>query len=247
MTKRQLVDNFATNIEIERAKLGLTQSDMAQKLEMSLSSYKNMINGISANIPIYVAHLVYIVTGKHLFELCGYITPEIQLMIDFCKLPKYRQTAILSLVSLEAELSMEGRKMLSNSEGNYIPLYVLTGNMTDGMIYDSTNIHPFNIGEYKKIYGDLIDCAIKITSNHLHPVYYAGDILLIHNESPRDGDTGIFINRENSRVYIRRLRQTNPVQLIPISDNGQIIYIDDREPKEMKKWIKFGHVITKVR
>lgn len=247
MTKREIVDNFAANIEIERAKLGLTQSDMAQKLEMSLSSYKNMINGISANIPIYVAHLANIVTGKHLFELCGYITPEIQLMIDFCKLPKYRQTAILSLVSLEAELSMEGRKMISNSEENYIPLYILTGNMTDGMIYDSTNIQPFNIGEYKKIYGDLIDCAIKITSNHLHPVYYAGDILLIHNESPRDGDTGIFINRENSRVYIRRLRQTNPVQLIPVSDNGQIIYIDDREPKEMKKWIKFGHVITKVR
>lgn len=247
MTKKQIADNFAANIEIERAKLGLTQSDMAQKLEMSLSSYKNMITGISTNIPIYVAHLVYIVTGKQLFELCGYITPEIQLMIDFCRLPKYRQKAILSLVSLEAELSMEGRKMLPKSEGNYVPLYILTGNMTDGMIYDSTNIQPFNIGQYKKIYSDLIDCAIKITSNHLHPVYYAGDILLIHNESPRDGDTGIFINRENSRVYIRKLRQTSPVQLIPVSDNGQIIYIDDREPKEMKKWIKFGHVITKVR
>lgn len=247
MTKRQIVDNFAANIEIERAKLGLTQSEMAQKLEMSLSSYKNMINGISANIPIYVAYLVYIVTGKQLFELCGYITPEIPLMIDFSKLPKYRQKAILSLVSLEAELSMEGRKTISKSEENYIPLYIFTGNMTDGMIYDSTNIQPFNIGQYKKIYGDLIDCAVKITSNHLHPVYYAGDILLVHRESPRDGDTGIFINRENNRVYIRKLRQTSPVQLIPVSDNGQIIYIDDKEPKEMKKWIKFGHVITKVR
>ena len=247
MSKRQVVDNFAANIEIERAKLGLTQSEMAQKLEMSLSSYKNMINGISSNIPIYVAHLVYIITGKHLFELCGYITPEIQLMINFCKLPKYRQNAILSLVNLEAELSAEGKKTISTSEENYIPLYILTGNMTDGMIYVSANIQPFNIGQYKKIYGDLIDCAIKITSNHLHPVYYTGDILLVHRESPRDGDTGIFINRENNRVYIRKLRQTSPVQLIPVSDNGQIIYIDDREPKEMKKWIKFGHVITKVR
>ena len=34
MTKRQIVDNFAANIEIERAKLGLTQSEMAQKLEI---------------------------------------------------------------------------------------------------------------------------------------------------------------------------------------------------------------------
>ncbi|MCM1082886.1 MAG: DNA-binding protein [Clostridium sp.] len=247
MTKRQIVDNFAANIEIERAKLGLTQLEMAQKLEMSLSSYKNMINGISANIPIYVALLVYMITGKQFFELCGYITPEIQLMIDFCKLPKYRQKAILSLVSLEAELSMEGRKMISKSEESYIPLYTLTGNMTDGMIYDSTNIQPFNIGQYKKIYGDLIDCAIKITSNHLHPVYHSGEILLVHCASPRDGDTGIFIDRENGRVYIRKLRQTSPVQLIPVSDTGKIIYIDDQEPKEMKKWIKFGHVITKIR
>lgn len=247
MTKKELVDNFAANIEIERAKLGLTQSEMARKLEMSLSSYKNMINGISGNIPIYVAHLVYIITGKQFFELCGYITPEIQLMMDFCRLPKFRQNAILSLINLEAELSTEDKKSSDKSEENYIPLYTLTGNMTDGMIYDSTNIQPFDIGGYKTIYGDLIDCAIKITSNHLHPVYYTGDILLIHRASPRDGDTGIFINKENKRIYIRKLRQTSPVQLIPVSDNGQIIYIDDREPKEMKKWIKFGHVITKVR
>ncbi|MCM1287631.1 MAG: DNA-binding protein [Clostridium sp.] len=247
MTKRQIVDNFAANIEIERAKLGLTQLEMAQKLEMSLSSYKNMINGISANIPIYVALLVYMITGKQFFELCGYITPEIQLMIDFCKLPKYRQKAIMSLVSLEAELSMDGCKLTSKSEKNLIPLYTFTGNMTDGMIYDSTNIQPFNIGEYKQIYGDLIDCAIKITSNHLHPVYHSGDILLVHCVSPRDGDTGIFINREDGRVYIRKLRQTSPVQLIPINGNGKIIYVDDQEPKEMKKWIKFGHVITKIR
>lgn len=247
MTKRQIVDNFAANIEIERAKLGLTQLEMAQKLEMSLSSYKNMINGISANIPIYVALLVYMITGKQFFELCGYITPEIQLMIDFCKLPNYRQKAIMSLVSLEAELSMDGCKLTSKSEKNLIPLYTFTGNMTDGMIYDSTNIQPFNIGEYKQIYGDLIDCAIKITSNHLHPVYHSGDILLVHCVSPRDGDTGIFINREDGRVYIRKLRQTSPVQLIPINGNGKIIYVDDQEPKEMKKWIKFGHVITKIR
>lgn len=247
ITKRELADNFVANIEIERVKLGLTQAQMAEKLEMSLSSYKNMINGISNNISMYVLYLVYLLTGKQPFELCGYITAETQLMIDFCKLPKYRQKAILSLVSIEAELSMEGRKMLSDNDDNEIPLYILTGNMTDGMTFDSANAVSLNVGQYKKIYGNMIDCGIKITSQHFHPVYFEGDILLICRQAPRDGDTGIFINRETGRIYIRKFRQTSPIQLIPVCDSGKIIYLNDRDPKEMKKWMKFGYVITKLR
>lgn len=41
MLRKDLVKTYAESIESERSRLGLTQSEMAQKLDMSLSNYKH--------------------------------------------------------------------------------------------------------------------------------------------------------------------------------------------------------------
>lgn len=252
MTREEITANFATNIEKERARLGFTQSQMAKALNMSLSSYKNMISGVSVNIPIYVAHLAYGLTGKLFIELCGDISPELKVMIDFRDLPKHKQEAIQTMVDIECQLAEYGQSHACDTDepvdaDDLISVYVLTGNMEDGMIFDSVNIETVNISHYRKIFGDLIDCGVKITSNHLHPTYHTGDILLVSRRPPRDGDTGIFINRETCRAYIRKFHQTTPCRLEPITNYGKTITIDCHNQKEMDKWIKFGYVITKLR
>ncbi len=252
MTREELNTTFAMNIEKERIQLGYTQSQMAKALKMSLSSYKNMISGVSVNIPIYVAHLVYELTGKLFIELCGDISPELKVMMDFRNLPKHKQEAIQTMVDIECQLAEYGQyhntaEYEQVTEDDIINVYILTGNMEDGMIFDSLNIEPLNIHHYRKIFGDLIDCGIKITSNHLHPAYHTNDILLISRRPPRDGDTGIFINKETCRTYIRKFRQTSPCRLEPIVGYGKTITIDSYDPEDMGKWIKLGYVITKIR
>ena len=62
-----------------------------------------------------------------------------------------------------------------------------------------------------------------------------GDILLISRRPPRDGDTTIFLNTENGRAYLRRFIQQVPRILQPINED------------EVKKWVKYGVVLTKMR
>lgn len=83
MTSIEITQNFIENLEKVREELGWTQAQMAEKLQMSHSSYKYMISGKSAKIPIYVAYLVYQTTGKFFFELCGDIVPEMSLLMDY--------------------------------------------------------------------------------------------------------------------------------------------------------------------
>ena len=51
MTNIEITQNFIENLEKAREELGWTQAQMAEKLQMSLSSYKYMISGKSAKIP----------------------------------------------------------------------------------------------------------------------------------------------------------------------------------------------------
>ena len=45
MTQQKILLNFIDNIEKERVRLNLTQAQMAQKLDMSVSNYKKLIAG----------------------------------------------------------------------------------------------------------------------------------------------------------------------------------------------------------
>ena len=108
-------------------------------------------------------------------------------------------------------------------------------------------IEKLDVSNYRKAFGDALHIGIRITSNHLHPVYNKGDILLISRNPIRDGDTGIFINAQNKRAYIRKLHQKNPCELTPINNYGETFYVDSDNVDDMSKWIKFGHVLCKVR
>ena len=86
-----------------------------------------------------------------------------------------------------------------------------------------------------------------MTSDHLHPVYNLGDILLICRKGIREGDTGIFLNKETGRAYIRKLHTRASWILEPINGFGKPIVIDTQDEANTQKWIRFGYVLTKMR
>lgn len=246
MTRTQLYKNFADNIEIERVRMKLTQKKMADALQISLSKYKILItNPYEANIDIYLAHQIRMLIGKSVRELCGDELPEMEMIEHFRQLPKHRQDSIRYIIETEYQLNKDAKQDANEEE--FTTCYVPTGNMEDGMTLDSRDFITVNIAEYKKMSRERIDCAVKITSNHLHPVYSRGDILLISRRAPRDGDVGIFISKETRQMYIREFKQTNPCELRPITSYGETIYVNSDEKSDMDKWVKFGTVITTMR
>lgn len=221
-------------MERERVSRGMTQEDMATYLDLSLSGYKRIINMGSTKIDFYIVYKLAKLTEKFVFEII-----EDKVKGDFCKefrsLDNNQLDFIKGIVDIEKELS--GKQ----DEQCTLPLIIPTGNMIDGMKCDSMNSETITVPCCQAT------CAIKITSNHLHPVYHEGDVLLVRQEPPRDGDTGIFINKNTGNIYIRKFRQGEPCRLEPICGYGSVITVDPHNDEDMNQWIKFGYVITKLR
>ena len=219
---------------------------MADALQISLSKYKILItNPYEANIDIYLAHLVQKLTGKSVRELCSDDLPELEMLNFFRELPEHRREAIKYLIEIEHSLPHDSDEVANASD--YTTCFVPTGNMDDGMILDSRDMITINIANYKHKCRERIDFGVKITSNHLHPVYNKSDILLVSKRAPRDGDVGIFIHKETRQMFIREYRQTLPCELRPINGMGEVIYVDSNSKEDMDQWIKFGTVITVMR
>ena len=70
MTKQQIHMNFVENLEKERCTAGLTQYQMAEQLDMSVSGYKKLISGETTKVDLYTAYRLCAFTGKWFFELC---------------------------------------------------------------------------------------------------------------------------------------------------------------------------------
>lgn len=66
MTKNVLLDCFVQNLEKERLNLGMTQAEFASKLEISVSTYKNIISRRTDKIDIMIAMQIYKLTGLSL-------------------------------------------------------------------------------------------------------------------------------------------------------------------------------------
>lgn len=245
MTRQEVITNFIDSLEQERTSLGLTQMQMAQKMKMSVSGYKKLIAGETSKVDLYVAYQTYQLTGKWFFELCrDNSSPILQAACKMRRLTPSQVRFVTGIIDFEEAFR---REISPEKAEDYVSILTPTGNMEDGMIWDSANVEKLNVASYRKWFGSDLHCAVRITSNHLSPVYHMGDILLVSQTAPRDGDTGIFINKEDGRVYLRRYRQTNPCVLEPIIGYGRTFTIDSHDHKEMDKWIKFGHVLTKIR
>lgn len=234
---------YMLTLESWRVDHDMSQREMAKKLKMSPSNYSKLVSGDIDSVSLDTIVLVHKVTGLYVFQMMSYYDTELNRLIELeTKLNKSSIKFLHDIALFEYGIQKDN----SNNK-NLIRVFVPTKDMYDSMIYDSSNVEILDIGDYAKIYGNMVDCGIKITSNHLHPVYHIDDVLLISFRPPRDGDIGIFINNDTQQMYIRKFRQTNPVQLIPITKYGKTIEVDPNDHKDMLKWYKFGIVITKIR
>lgn len=245
MTRHEIVMNFVDSLERERTSMGLTQAQMAEKLEMSLSGYKKLITGETAKIDLYMAYRMHEITGKWIFDLCGDSDTELNQTANLLSQLTPSQLRFVSgIIKFENAFKVS---LPAEQINDYVTLFTPTGDLEDGMIWDSVNIEKLNVATYRKRFGTDLHCAIRITSNHLHPAYNVGDILLVSQTPPRDGDTGIFINRETGRAYLRKFHQTNPCVLEPVNGLGQVFRVNSFDKADMDRWIKFGRVLTKIR
>jgi hypothetical protein len=242
--KHEIIDNFSVTIERERVLLQYSQAEMANALDMSLSSYKKIICGEGLKIGIYTVYRLELLTGKFMAELCQLSSPILECLPLLRQLSDRQLRFVYGIMKFEIAFS----KNLTDDTAtdDFVTMIVPTGNMHDGMFYDSCDLKKVNIAPYRPRYGKMIDYALMITSSHLQPVYQENDILLICRGPIRDGDTGIFVDNKTGRIYLRKYIQTIPNRMEPLVGYGQTLFINNNA-EDMIRWSKIGFVLTKIR
>ena len=124
ITKKEMLDTFAENLEKERIKLGYTQCEFAKKLGISASSYRNIISRRVDTFSIMLAPKLYELTGRFLYEMFGQRSIEIEVLNKFRKLTD-RQKAYIT-AKIEFELEMKAKE---EDPANMLDVLLLTGKM----------------------------------------------------------------------------------------------------------------------
>lgn len=239
MHKENMKDKFIENLEKGRVKQGLTQQQMADKLEMSLPGYRKMVSGNTEIVDLCKAYKASNILNIPLSILCGSenirdrITNELYHSSD----------GMCSRIDYYLEYSKKVHNAVSNTttEGRVIDVLTMQGYMTDGMQMNSRNIE-------KKIipnkYGNRAVKGVIITEHSFLPVYTKGDVVLLEETTSRHGDICMVIHLPSQRLYLRKLIFGECFELHPITNRGDVIYIPHSERSD---WFDYGHVIGYVK
>lgn len=233
--------DFGLYLEMDRTGRNMSQKEYAKCLGLSLSSYKRIINGESSVKSVELANKLYRLTGKFLFEFTDESTPTLELVKKLKGLNSRQLAFINSIVDFELKYAD------SSDAENMISVIVPTGEVGDGMIWDSCSIEKVNADSYIKKFGPALTHGVKVNSTNLVPVYNKDDILLISRKPIRNGDVGIFIRHEDGCAYLRKLEAGKPAALVPVNGYGETFYIDYDDPEDLSKWILYGIVLCKMR
>lgn len=202
----------------------LTLNALSSQADLSEDTLRSIIYGKSQDIKLSTMIKIADVLNCSLDELAGrspYSKQEQTMIKRIRHLPK-RSINILQFV-----IELEERTTLYKSvKGtDIIPVFLPTGNLKDGMFYDSSLFEKLDISEYPNALKAIADFGIRIITRNYEPVYYPNDILLFsHKRLPEYNDIVLYVDN-SGKIYIRRYLETG---LEPINGFGKNIPFRER-------------------
>ncbi|MGN0152813.1 MAG: helix-turn-helix domain-containing protein [Lachnospiraceae bacterium] len=216
----------------------LTLNSLALEADLSEDTLRSIIYGKSQDIKLSTMIKIADVLNcslDDLVERSGYSSQEQNMINRICHLPQRSRNIIEFVLELEERSSLSK----STSGKDIIPVFIPTGNLRDGMFYDSSSLETLDISEYPQSLKNNTDFGIRIKSFNYEPIYYPNDILLIsHRHLPEYNDTVLYIDN-SGKIYIRIYSIHG---LVPVNDFGKIIPI-----KEKNNYKALGIVLRVVK
>ena len=195
---------------------------LADEAELPYESVKKLVGGKVNNPTIYT-----------ISKVCD----ALNCSIDKKSLPPRVFNLLVEIAYFESRIADYNK----SHKTDCISVLTPTGYVQDGMVFDSISTNIVNISAYKKDFGDIVLCGIKIVGRNLSPTYFDNDILLIGKDRfPESGETGIFLI--GNKVYIRKYIPGIRLELAPINGDKNSLFIDNIDDVHY-----FGRVLTVVR
>lgn len=216
----------------------LTINALSLEADLSADTLHSLIYGKSQDIKLSTLIKIADVLECTLDNLIGrsLYSKEEQNMIDrICCLPPHSRNMILFMLDLEENSIL--KKSISGQET--IQVYIPTGNIKEGMLYDSGLFESLDISDYPVFLKQNTDLGIKIASKNYEPIYYPNDILLLsHKQTPQYNDIVLYID-DIGRLYIRKYTEN---YLLSINGFGRNI-----STKDIQHYTPLGVVLRVVK
>lgn len=197
---------------------GISIAEFAEMCDLPLETVKNIYYGKTTDPKV-----------STLMKMGNVLNLSVNCLMGQCPHPKEEQILLgyyrmcgehgRSLILLTSKYEAVSAKAEREARGKHkIPCLIANGNMSEGIVYDNCETTEV-ITTTKEAY-----VAIKVTTNDLVPVYCKGDIILIKNCFPNNGEYVMFYKSE--RAYIRKFTEENGrYKLKSIHDIGEDILL----------------------
>ena len=145
---------------------------LADEAELPYESVKKLVGGKVNNPTIYTISKVCDALNCSIDYILG---RSVINTIDKKSLPPRVFNLLVEIAYFESRIADYNK----SHKTDCISVLTPTGYVQDGMVFDSISTNIVNISAYKKDFGDIVLCGIKIVGRNLSPTYFDNDVLLI--------------------------------------------------------------------
>lgn len=92
--------------------------------------------------------------------------------------------------------------------------------------------------------------GFRVPDNRMNPVYFKGEVLLVLNDDPAEGEIGAYAWKEEGyvRLIFRRIKERGRfTELLPLTGRGRKYIIDNDSMTDLMNWVKIGVVKGVIR
>ncbi len=232
------LQNFRLRLRKQLQTQKLTLNALSLQADLSEDTLRSIIYGKSQDIKLSTIIKIADVLNCSIDDIIGrtFYSPKINDIANrLCHLSERSVNTIMFLLDLEESSSV----VPSNAGNEIIHVLLPTGNMKDGMFYDSCSFDEFDISAYPSSLRKATDFAIKITTHSYEPFYCTNDILLISRQSLPEQNDIVLCMDTAGKLYIRRYSGDS---LDPINVFGKTIPFN-----ELKNYKLLGVILKAVK
>ena len=238
-SREQCKQNFISNCERIRYEKNLTQKEMADILDLSLNTYRNMIIGDVDKIGGYTALRLAKYTGLSIESLFGDISDTLPYLTMFQSLTKPQKRLVQAIIEFQKTC-----RVLPDKKVIEIPLLVANSEFFEGFDLDTLSYYKYEIplSLYRQHEHELI-CALQFPSSFYAPTFVTGDVVIMgRSRQPRENEIGIFSHKRE--IHFRKLQIKDKAILTSIRNGLPPIEVDLKTFS--KEWFCFGYVIKRM-
>lgn len=233
------------------SKWNLSIAKFAEKCDIPYMTVKRIIALDVKKIDVYTILRIARATRTPIMEILGDHSENLELYKRISHISDYDRTVLTNVLNVLEKLHISGREC---REIPYTDLkydrtsYLLDPDLLRGDRLDDSRMEKLSFRS--SFQEGMSYFGFRLPDNRMSPRYVKGNILLVLNDEPSDGEIGVYAWKDEGyiRLIFRQVREEGRyTKLLPLAGRGRTYVIDNENVADLMNWVKLGVVTGVIR